>query len=551
VIQIDPTNGSIVRTVASGLGLLAGLASDPVSGDLFVSEQGYSSVASSPGILRIDRTSGAVTLFAVGPSFVGPDGLTFDPDGILYVADPYTGDVWELDRSGNATLIAVLTGGPDGIAVGRAGTSAAGSLFVNRNDGVISRIDITSSPAVVSTFATGGGRGDLVGVNADGYLFATQPDRVIRITPANFAPTTGPATTCAPPVTGDWSGTWTSTALPPATGTWHANLAFAAPQITGTVRVNGGLPATDAPITGTVDCNQITFGTVGSSITFTGVLAADGRSAAGTYATVTGDNGTWQATFSGIPCTSIEVDATNSAGVVSGSVSSLVAATADNPGCMASLQVSNLTHLWGQIDHSESAGVSISPDNIFAEIGFTPPSGFTDQTDLVYQASFPDGNLSNVTYRLNTFSAKAFALNEIDAVASLGSLVGCKPCNLAQLIIASGLDASTLINDMDKIAALPEIQSFYSIWSTCGEHQFVIFACEVRAATHIVRSLLSPDEQPTWLELFHDLGLTIFSRSRIRLARLLNPVALVDRLVGMGLSSSGPPAGGIEFLTHQ
>ena len=188
VVEIDPSNGKIVRTVASGFSsVIAGLAVDPKSTDIFVTDEAANSYAHTPGVFRVNPKSGEVSVFASGDLFPAPDGLVFDPDGTLYVANEREGgDVVRIDRDGTATVLVTLPGGPDGLAVGKPGGSLGGSLIANRNDGVISRIDLTKSPPEVTTFASGGTRGDFVAVSPDGYLFATQMDRVVKFSPASF-----------------------------------------------------------------------------------------------------------------------------------------------------------------------------------------------------------------------------------------------------------------------------------------------------------------------------------------------------------------------------
>jgi DNA-binding beta-propeller fold protein YncE len=59
VLELNPTTGSIVRTVASGVPCATGIATDPLSGDLFVSTVGCSSI----GVMRLSG-------FASGPATV-------------------------------------------------------------------------------------------------------------------------------------------------------------------------------------------------------------------------------------------------------------------------------------------------------------------------------------------------------------------------------------------------------------------------------------------------------------------------------------------------
>src|SRR3954447_21847890 len=82
VVEINPSSGDIIRTVVAGLPCPVGLATDPISGDLFVSNV----FCRGGGIMRI-------TGFQSGPGVAHPyagtqdaDGLTFAPDGTLYAA---------------------------------------------------------------------------------------------------------------------------------------------------------------------------------------------------------------------------------------------------------------------------------------------------------------------------------------------------------------------------------------------------------------------------------------------------------------------------------
>jgi hypothetical protein len=200
VLEISPTTGAVIRTVASGIPCATGLATDPLTGDLFVSEVGCGSQ-----IIRVNTVSGAKSVYANAPDI---DGLSFDPrDGTLYGASAGS-NIAVIDRSGHVTFI---NPGPsasslDGIAV--AATRVPGQppfIFVNQNNGVISKVDLTLSPPATSTVTSGGSRGDFVTVGPDGCLYATQTDRVIRVTNADgscsLAPPDPAITAAGTPVT--------------------------------------------------------------------------------------------------------------------------------------------------------------------------------------------------------------------------------------------------------------------------------------------------------------------------------------------------------------
>jgi streptogramin lyase len=173
VLEINPTTGSIVRTVASGVPCATGIATDPLSGDLFVSTVGCSSI----GVMRLSS-------FASGPAtitgYASPgttDGVTFAPDGALYAAVFGQSIVriagTNAPTPGGVTTLANVPSS-DGTAVAASSDpSRPPFIFANRNDRIISRIDLTTTPPTLSTVANAGTRGDFVAVGPDGCLYAT------------------------------------------------------------------------------------------------------------------------------------------------------------------------------------------------------------------------------------------------------------------------------------------------------------------------------------------------------------------------------------------
>ena len=191
LVEVNPSTAAVVRTVAHfGGGANFALAVDPLSGDLFVS--------GSEGISRVSN-------FAAGPGTVTTylqgdfDGIAFSSDGTLYAAAERQGGIYRITGTnaqtpGAPTLIALLPGNPDGIAFEpNPANPAKPFLYVNRNDGTITRIDtslLPDTPAVpcaagCTDIYTGGSRGDFVTVGPSGCLYATQSERVIRLTNAD------------------------------------------------------------------------------------------------------------------------------------------------------------------------------------------------------------------------------------------------------------------------------------------------------------------------------------------------------------------------------
>jgi len=186
VVEINPADGTIIRTVAL-ITHATGLATDPISGDLFVSTAG--------GPANIYRVSN----FASGPGTVtiyapfGADGLAFGRDGTLYAAH---GGVLALQGTNasnpGAQIFLVPVPNIDGMAV--SADLSTPFAFANRVDGIITKVDLSTSPATLTNIVTGGTRGDFATVGFDGCLYATQTDRVLKVTNADG--------TCVPPPLG-------------------------------------------------------------------------------------------------------------------------------------------------------------------------------------------------------------------------------------------------------------------------------------------------------------------------------------------------------------
>jgi uncharacterized repeat protein (TIGR01451 family) len=191
IVELNPASGDVIRTVSSGLPCPAALATDPISGDLFVSN------VFCPGgsIMRI-------TGFANGPGVARPyaggqdaDGLTFAPDGTLFAAAgdqvlSITGT--NTKKPGTVSQLATVPDA-DGIAFSPANGVDGDYLVVAGNDGDIDRVGLDGSVAPVVTNA---GRGDLVTVGPDHCVYADLQDRVIKLGPAagtcGFAPPVQP-----------------------------------------------------------------------------------------------------------------------------------------------------------------------------------------------------------------------------------------------------------------------------------------------------------------------------------------------------------------------
>lgn len=179
IVELNPASGEVIRTVTTGLPCPAALATDPVSGDLFVSN------VFCPGgsIMRI-------TGFANGPgvarAYAGgqdADGLTFAPDDTLYAA---AGDqVLRITGTNtkNPGTVSQLATVPDADGIGYSPANGLDGdyLVVAGNDGDIDRVGLDGS---VGPVVTNAGRGDLVTVGPDHCVYADLQDSVLKIGPA-------------------------------------------------------------------------------------------------------------------------------------------------------------------------------------------------------------------------------------------------------------------------------------------------------------------------------------------------------------------------------
>ncbi|MDX6224602.1 MAG: hypothetical protein QOE64_978, partial [Frankiales bacterium] len=172
IVQVDPANGVILKTVAKQLRCPLGLASE-ATGDLLVS---YGSCRD--GVTRIvNPTSASPSREEVAPGSGDVDGVAVGPDGSIYLVS----DRHKVLRKSAGTPIATLADLPfaDGIAV--ANQRKLPFLVVARNDGIITRVNL-GTPVTTTDLLTGGSRGDFLAVDSKGCVYPDQSDRVLKLT---------------------------------------------------------------------------------------------------------------------------------------------------------------------------------------------------------------------------------------------------------------------------------------------------------------------------------------------------------------------------------
>jgi hypothetical protein len=203
IIQIDPNTGAVLRTVAGGLTCPAGLAIDPLSGDLFFDDECTGGGSDDPTVYRIidpantdpSRPTSVVPYATLTTTPNG--GMAFAPNGTLYAVSGYfisvNAQVEAISGTGAATVtVAPVTGITSDFAVAIGATNADGSAqsLIVEPAGTLSEVPI-ANPSAAVVLGTGSPG---VGVTGpDGCLYTAHYDTVYRLSSSDgtcsFAPT--------------------------------------------------------------------------------------------------------------------------------------------------------------------------------------------------------------------------------------------------------------------------------------------------------------------------------------------------------------------------
>jgi hypothetical protein len=168
VVRLNAETGAQIGSAFGPSGNALGIAPDPQTGNLIY-------VGSNGTLQSVNPALTATSTFSSETTGDGIDGIFFDQGGdFLFLAD--NGGVTIVNRAGHVVQdIATPTGTSDGIAF-----KATSPKFVvtNNTNGTMTRLDFAnddySQVPTQSSFASGGFRGDLASVGADGCLYLTQ-----------------------------------------------------------------------------------------------------------------------------------------------------------------------------------------------------------------------------------------------------------------------------------------------------------------------------------------------------------------------------------------
>jgi hypothetical protein len=176
VVELNKATGMVIRTLINVSSAL-GIATDPLSGDLFVATPGHNGIDRVSHIEDLQPVTD--TVYATGFS---ADGISFGPDGTIYAAATSSNLIYSVTGTNQpqpaTASVFVALPVPDGTAVATATTN--GFLAVNRNDGIITAVDLVTKATL--DIVINGSRGDFETVGPDHCLYATQTDLIEKVT---------------------------------------------------------------------------------------------------------------------------------------------------------------------------------------------------------------------------------------------------------------------------------------------------------------------------------------------------------------------------------
>lgn len=197
IVEIDPTTGALLRDDVGSTTLCAfGLATDPLSGDLFVSD--YCFTGGNREIRRVSNPGSATPTTSVYVTTTTDTNgqIAFAPDGTMFLrSGPNILRVSGTDQPSPAFSIvpvsnpspwgnlgmAIGASAPDGSALSLIGGVGPDPAFGNDPAGITAAFDLGGNPATVSAHLINGqALGNAIG--PDGCLYVSGQDTVYRVT---------------------------------------------------------------------------------------------------------------------------------------------------------------------------------------------------------------------------------------------------------------------------------------------------------------------------------------------------------------------------------
>lgn len=189
VLVFSPS-GRLLRhlAVAGSTQLLLGLDLHPLTGELLVIDFG------GKAVLSVDPVTGASSVYATipGGAAAGPNALTFDAAGAVYVSDSFQGKIWRTTGGGGPATqwasdpLLTTTGVPPFGANGLAFNTAGDTLFVaNTGNDTVVKIDAANTSAVeVFVNSINGADGLIIDADDNLWVAANQADEIVVVNPS-------------------------------------------------------------------------------------------------------------------------------------------------------------------------------------------------------------------------------------------------------------------------------------------------------------------------------------------------------------------------------
>ena len=193
-VVVFDRNGRWLRTLSLGTAsnLLLGLGFNPVTHDLLVIDFGHQQV------LKVDPQTGNSSVFTTipGGAAAGPNGLTFDAAGNVYISDSFQARIWRTGPTPGAPTAWVsdpllgTSGVPPFGANGLAFNRDASALFVaNTGNDTIVRIPLPNGPSgapgtpEVFVNSINGADGLIIDAADNLWVAANQADEIVVVNP--------------------------------------------------------------------------------------------------------------------------------------------------------------------------------------------------------------------------------------------------------------------------------------------------------------------------------------------------------------------------------
>lgn len=143
-------------------------------------------------VLRVDPRTGASTIFTTipGGTSAGPNGITFDRLGNVYISDSFQGAIWQTGPTGGAVTpwasspLLTTTGVPPFGANGIAFNKAESALFVaNTGNDTVVKIPVKTRTAETFVNSINGADGLMIDAHDNIWVVANQADEIVVVEP--------------------------------------------------------------------------------------------------------------------------------------------------------------------------------------------------------------------------------------------------------------------------------------------------------------------------------------------------------------------------------